>query len=658
MRQPKKASLCFALENTAATRVFDPLFCVTFARNLQQGPGFLFHQCCLTIHLSSFLSKNMPSKQSLSRVKHHTAMGHVESERLACSAKNQEDTSTLLKIAQPISAERFIRSIVDALPARICVLDEMGTIVAVNKAWRDFAGAYASVSSQATEGANYLAVCDAVTVPQQDAQEARAFAAGIRAVIRGESQEFVVEYVLNTPSEQRWFAGRVTRFPEADSIRLVIAHEDISERKWAEQASRKAIDAAEGAQKEAIIARQQAEKRRQEAEQRRQIAECLRDILSILNSNQPFDEVLNYIVSQAVRLLGSQAAAVYSRQGEVGPVVIQAEQGLPAAYIASVKLPANQPALRQAMLHPQPVAIPDLMSLVTSKDHPVAERALVILPMLLAPYSALLGVPIIIKNEVYGHVRLYYTEPRSFSKEEIELAIVFSDQVALAIENARLRDQVKQAAIIDERHRLARDLHDAVTQTIISANMIAEALPRIWERRPDEGRRSLEELHRLTQRALVEMRTLLLELRPAAIIEKKLGELLKQLLETVTSQTKIATTLTVEGDQRLPVDTQIALYRIAQESLNNILKHAGASQIKVTLQHRPEGVCLHLSDNGSGFDLNTIRPDQLGVSIMRERAMSVGAEFNLISRPGQGTHVLVSWPESGICAGEQIRHAG
>lgn len=585
-------------------------------------------------------------------------MGHVETERLACSEENQEDNSTLLKTAQPISAERFIRSIVDALPACICVLDEMGTIVAVNKAWRDFAGAYAPVPSQVAEGANYLAVCDAVTAPHQDAQEAWAFAAGIRAVIRGESHEFVMEYVLDTPAEQRWFAGRVTRFPEADSIRLVIAHEDISERKWAEQASRKAIDAAEVAQKEAIRAKQQAEKRRQEAEQRRQIAESLRDILSILNSNQPFDEVLNYIVSQAVRLLGSQAAAVYSRQGEAGPVVIQAEQGLPAAYIASVKLPVNQQALRQTMLHPQPVAIPDLTSLATSKDHPEAEQALVILPTLLAPYRALLGVPIVIKNEVYGHVRLYYTEPRSFSNEEIELAIVFSDQVALAIENARLRDQVKQAAIIDERHRLARDLHDAVTQTIISANMIAEALPRIWESRPEEGRRSLEELHRLTQGALVEMRTLLLELRPAAIIEKKLGELLKQLLETVTSQTKIAATLTVEGDQRLPVDTQIALYRIAQESLNNILKHAGASQIRVTLQHRPEGVFLRLSDNGRGFDLNTIRPDQLGVNIMRERAMNVGAEFNLISRPGHGTHVLVSWPESGICAEDHIRQAG
>lgn len=427
---------------------------------------------------------------------------------------------------------------------------------------------------------------------------------------------------------------------------LIAAHEDISKRQWAEQASREAIDAAEIAQQEAEIAKQQEEKRRQEAEQRRQIAESLRDILSMLNSNRPFDEVLNFIVSQGVRLLGSQAAAVYSRQSEAGEVVMQAEQGLPALYLAHVKLPENQPALKRAMLHPYPVAIPDLAFIPASEDQGEAEQELVVLPALLAPYYALLGVPIVIKNEVYGHVRLYYKEPRAFSKEEIELAIMFSDQVALAIENARLRDQVKQAAVIDERHRLARDLHDAVTQTIISANMIAEALPRIWERRPEEGRRSLEELHRLTQGALAEMRTLLLELRPAAIIEKNLGELLKQLMETVASQTQTATTLLVEGSGVLPIDAQIALYRIAQEALNNILKHARASRINVRLRYRPEGVILRLSDNGRGFDPGSIQPDHMGVNIMRERAMNVGAIFKITSRPERGTHILVIWPDS------------
>lgn len=260
-------------------------------------------------------------------------------------------------------------------------------------------------------------------------------------------------------------------------------------------------------------------------------------------------------------------------------------------------------------------------------------------------YRALLAVPILIKDEIYGRLQLYYRNPHAFSDEEAELAIMFSDQIALAIETARLREQAKQAAVMDERNRLARDLHDSVTQTIFSANLIAETLPRIWESHPEGGRCGLQELHRLIQGALAEMRTLLLELRPAAIVEKKLGELLKQLTQTVASQTRAAISFAVEGDRTLPAEVQIAFYRIAQEALNNIIKHARASHIAVKLYASPDSVVLRVSDNGCGFDVSAIPPDHLGVSIMRERAVSIGATFTLTSQPGQGAEVLIMWQE-------------
>jgi signal transduction histidine kinase len=203
-----------------------------------------------------------------------------------------------------------------------------------------------------------------------------------------------------------------------------------------------------------------------------------------------------------------------------------------------------------------------------------------------------------------------------------------------------------QAAVADERNRLARDLHDSVTQTIFSANLIAEALPRVWENYPEEGRRGLENLHRLIQGALAEMRTLLLELRPAAIVEKKLGELLKQLTQTTAGQTSAAIAFTVEGDRTLPAEVQIAFYHIAQEALNNSIKHARASHIIMRLYFSPDSVALQMSDNGCGFDPNAIPPDHLGVSIMRERAVSIGATFALTSQPGHGAEVLIAWRES------------
>ena len=381
---------------------------------------------------------------------------------------------------------------------QFCVLNETGALVAVNTAWRALAEANPLTPPQAAVGANYLALCDTLTGPA--AEHARALAAGIRAVLSEGREEFSLEYTSQPPIEQRWFVGRVTALSGMGARLLAVTYEDITGRAWMEHALSKAIDVAEAAQQQVETARHAEEKRRQEADRRRQIAESMHDMLSILNSNQPLDEVLNYIVSQARRLLGSQGVAVYYAPPETGAISIQAARGLSASYLSRVRLAARQAAPKQTLLTPWPVSIPDIAAVDPSLDDPsleVQDR------MLLAPpaeeYRALLAVPVLIKDEIYGRLRLYYRSPRDFSDEDAELAIAFSEQVALAIENARLREQVKHAAVVDERNRLARDLHDAVTQTIFSAHLMAEALPRIWKHHPEEGWRGLEELHRLIQ---------------------------------------------------------------------------------------------------------------------------------------------------------------
>ena len=550
----------------------------------------------------------------------------------------------------------FARSVLDALSESICVLDATGMIVATNRAWHTFTDASLPGPLHAAEGANYLAVCDAAT--GADAQDAQALAAGIRSVIGGERREFCMEYPCATPTELRWFAGRVTRFPGDGPVRLVVALEDITEQKWTEQVLRESIELAETAQQEAELAERREEKRRQEAERRRHIAESLRDIVSILNSNHPLDDVLDYIVSQARSMLGSQAAAVYCASGTNGEVLVQVAQSLPGDSLSNALCSTAQYRLEHVPLSPWPVTIPDTAAMVVSQGDPSPEiQDLFVLAPPVDAYRALMGVPILINDEIYGRLRLYYRNPHVFSDEEAELATMFSDQIALAIETARLREQAKQKAISDERNRLARDLHDSVTQTIFSANLIAEALPRVWESYPEEGRRGLENLHRLIQGALAEMRTLLLELRPAAIVEKKPGELLKQLTQTIASQTRAAIAFTVEGDRTLPAEVQIAFYRIAQEALNNIIKHARANRIAVQLCSSPDSVVLRISDNGCGFDPCAIPPDHLGVSIMRERAVSIGATFTLTSQPGLGAEVLIMWQEStGEQAHDRIRH--
>ncbi len=206
-----------------------------------------------------------------------------------------------------------------------------------------------------------------------------------------------------------------------------------------------------------------------------------------------------------------------------------------------------------------------------------------------------------------------------------------------------LAENAAQEAVVAERARLARDLHDAVTQTLFSASLIAEILPDLWASDIEEARESTEELRQLTRGALAEMRTLLLELRPAALTQTRFEDLLKQLSEATIGRARIPVHLSAEGDCCLPPEVQVALYRIAQESLNNIVKYARASQVSIDLVLSAAGLHMEIRDNGTGFDGQKVKPTSLGMRIMRERAQSIGADFEVLTKPGKGTTVSVTW---------------
>jgi PAS domain S-box-containing protein len=209
-----------------------------------------------------------------------------------------------------------------------------------------------------------------------------------------------------------------------------------------------------------------------------------------------------------------------------------------------------------------------------------------------------------------------------------------------------LAERAAQEAVTADRTRLARDLHDAVTQTLFSASLTAEVLPDLWDMDVDEARKSTEELRQLTRGALAEMRTLLLELRPATLTQTRLSDLIKQLCEAFIGRSRLPITLTIEGDSPLPPEVQVAVYRIAQESLNNVFKYARATQVQVNLFISKTSVHFETSDNGIGFDMSTSKPTSLGLRIMRERAEAIGADFQITSRLSSGTCVTVTWNEN------------
>ena len=397
----------------------------------------------------------------------------------------------------------------------------------------------------------------------------------------------------------------------------------------------------------------QIEERTSEIEQRRQVAEGLRDILAIINSNQPLDEILHHIVVQASSLLDSDACVLTSFDLANETVHIESHHKLPEALASIADLPLYQGRANQALLNRQPYVETHLMGTI----QPVMQSALGLAPqwqkwqtIIRNHYNAYMAVPIIVRDEVFGCFTFYYHQVAYLTGhelEKIELAVVFADQAALAIENAFLRSQAEQSAIAAERNRLARDLHDAVTQTLFSASLIAEVLPRIWEKDQNEGGRRLEELRQLTRGALAEMRTLLLELRPATLVESELGELLKQLSEAFAGRTRIPAKLNINGYCQLPPNVKIAIFRIAQEALNNTSKHSGASEVTISLDCDENWVKLMVTDNGVGFEQNQLTPDHLGLSIMRERAETIEAWINIQSQLGEGTQVIVEWTKSG-----------
>lgn len=208
-----------------------------------------------------------------------------------------------------------------------------------------------------------------------------------------------------------------------------------------------------------------------------------------------------------------------------------------------------------------------------------------------------------------------------------------------------LASKAAEEAVTADRTRLARDLHDAVTQTLFSASLTAEVLPDLWEMDVDEAKRSTEELRQLTRGALAEMRTLLLELRPAALTQTRLSDLIKQLCDAFIGRSRLPITLTIEGERELPPEVQVACYRIAQESLNNVFKYARATKVDVGLFLSATGLRFEVCDNGIGFDMSASKPTSLGMRIMRERAEAISADLHISSTPGSGTCLELIWNE-------------
>jgi signal transduction histidine kinase/ligand-binding sensor domain-containing protein len=213
----------------------------------------------------------------------------------------------------------------------------------------------------------------------------------------------------------------------------------------------------------------------------------------------------------------------------------------------------------------------------------------------------------------------------------------------------RLAQRIASEAILTERNRLAKDLHDAVTQTIFSASILSETLPHSLEANPEKGKQQIEELQLLTRGALAELRSLLIELRPEGLVKTDLKDLLAQLCKGITGRSGIPVELDCEIRVEIPSEVKITLYRIAQEALNNASRHADPSHIQIHCSSDQDVIRMSIRDDGKGFDYEEKLESRMGLGIMQERAADIGASLEVISKPGSGTSITIEWlfPENG-----------
>jgi len=382
---------------------------------------------------------------------------------------------------------------------------------------------------------------------------------------------------------------------------------------------------------ERVEARQNLEQRVQE---RTRELRALYDVLSAANASLELETVLERSLDAVLDVMRCNVGAVHLLDESGQFLNLAARRGIPADFAAqNAAVPVSSGLAGSVIQRGQPTHVPHIAG------SPLPLRAL---PA--APDQTYLGVPLQSRGRTLGVLSVIGGSGRHFADEEVSLLTHIADEVGIAVENAQLYRQAEQLAVMRERQRLARELHDSVTQALYSLTLLSEAARRMAG--SGELRQAQEPLHRLnaiSQQALKEMRLLVYELRPLVLKREGLVGALQHRLDAVERRAGVEAHLVVQGDVVLPNEVEEGLYRIAQEALNNALKHAAANSVTVTIRAEGDALEVQVVDDGTGFDPLAARSGGgLGLITMRERAEKMGGRLEVDSAPGRGTRVAVT----------------
>jgi len=364
----------------------------------------------------------------------------------------------------------------------------------------------------------------------------------------------------------------------------------------------------------------------EQTRQRLEELKSLQRVTTALLQKLSLEEMLEIVRREACQLTGAKGCVLLALKDDGRLEVVHSGGDLKSS---AARIPVKDTLTGRVVLCGKPLFINDPNELAQT-CHPVPNL------------ESLLIIPMRLKGTIVGTLDVA-NKPGGFTQDDIRVLSLFADGAAIAIESARLHQQAEQLAVVEERQRLARELHDSVTQSLYSVTLYAEATRMAMSAgKQDVAAENLQELHDMARQAMLDMRMLIFELHPPVLEKEGLVAALQARLAAVESRAGLQTEIHVEGAERLPLSVEEELFWIALEAFNNVVKHANARQVKVHLQFDGQNACLEIKDNGAGFDPAEARESGgMGLRGIDERAQQLKGKLEIQSAPGQGTTLRV-----------------
>jgi PAS domain S-box-containing protein len=429
-------------------------------------------------------------------------------------------------------------------------------------------------------------------------------------------------WIRRTDGERRCIREHYSIGRSADETRIFIVTSDVTEREQAYQTLEQAV-----------------------SDRTRELSTVL-EISKRIVSTLELEPLLNLILDQIGSIIPYTGAAIYTLEdGAQMKVVAYQLPGLPAVPPSLTLAVKDAGPFRPLITEKKVVILEDVhCEPPLALTFKLAEIA--VPPHVFHSSRAWIGIPLILRDRVTGLLSLTYDEPGFYTQTHAHFAQTITNQIAIAIENARLYGQAQDLATFEERNRIARELHDSVTQLLYGISLYSSAASRsVSKRNMEQVQRNLLEIKDNSLQALQEMRLLILELDPPLLQKQGFVAALRTSLESIESRAGLETILKTDGIYRLPSTIEPDLYRIAIEALNNLVRYARAKKVTVDLQIRSNWVILDICDNGVGFELEYVRENGgMGIHNMTQRAQRLGGHLEITSHPGAGTRITAEIP--------------